>query len=41
MGGAVALDSRSGRTIFALLLPAGASEPFSRENVPVEAAPLQ
>jgi two-component system OmpR family sensor kinase len=35
MGGTIMLESVPGRTVFALRLPAGAAEPFSRENVPV------
>jgi hypothetical protein len=35
MGGVIVLESAPGRTVFALRLPAGAVEPFSRENVPV------
>ena len=41
MGGAIELDVRPGRTSFALVLPAAAGEPFSRENVRAETAPLQ
>jgi signal transduction histidine kinase len=40
MGGEIALESRPGRTVFALRLPAAAGEPFSRENALV-APPLQ
>jgi hypothetical protein len=41
MGGAIELDVRPGCTAFRLVLPAAAGEPFSRENVHAETAPLQ
>jgi signal transduction histidine kinase len=41
MGGRIELGSEPGRTVFTLVLPAAAGEPFSRENVPAEVAPLQ
>jgi two-component system, OmpR family, sensor kinase len=41
MDGAIELDVRPDRTAFRLVLPAAAGEPFSRENVHAETAPLQ
>ena len=41
MGGAIELEVRRDRTAFTLVLPASAGEPFSRENVRAERAPLQ
>ncbi len=41
MGGEVTLESRPGRTVFALVLPGVAADVFSRENEPAGSAPLQ
>jgi signal transduction histidine kinase len=41
MGGGVELDVQPRQTVFTLVLPVAAGEPFSRENVATAAAPLQ